>query len=78
MLIGVPPLLGWGAVVVQLRGQQRRYRFKGIAKSPAGNTDGAATLTVMGREAMVREAMGREAMGREAMDQSISCCLRSA
>jgi hypothetical protein len=73
MLIGVPPLLGWGAVVVQLRGQQRRYRFKGIAKSPAGNTDGAATLTVMGRE-----VMGREAMGREAMDQSISCCLRSA
>jgi hypothetical protein len=68
MLIRVPPLLGWGAVVVQLRGQQRRYRFKGIAKSPAGNTDGAATLTVM----------GREAMGREAMDQSISCCLRSA
>jgi hypothetical protein len=73
MLIGVPPLLGWGAVVVQLRGQQRRYRFKGIAKSPAGNTDGAATLTVMGLE-----VMGREAMGREAMDQSISCCLRSA
>ena len=78
MLIGVPPLLGWGAVVVQLRDQLRRCRSMGIAKSPFGNTDGAATLKAMGREVMGREAMGREAMGREAMDQSISCCLRSA